>query len=111
MNMAKDGESQLDGTQDNDKILKMVKEKDPLVGIIVSRQRHWLDHIMRGDSPVRTLFEGRMEVKGQDEDWMRKEDYNGVEGERAPDGSHLKCRRKMSWSKCDDQNVADKNVV
>ena len=34
----------------NEEILKMVDEKRSLIGIIRSRQRNWLGHIMRGDS-------------------------------------------------------------
>src|SRR6218665_502739 len=34
----------------NEEILKMVDEQRSLIGIIRSRQRNWLGHIMRGDS-------------------------------------------------------------
>src|SRR6218665_433013 len=37
----------------NEEILKMVDEKRSLIGIIRSRQRNWLGHIMRGDSLLR----------------------------------------------------------
>jgi len=41
----------------------MVDEKRSLIGIIRSRQRSWLGHIMRGDSLLRTIIEERMEGK------------------------------------------------
>src|SRR6218665_2071333 len=47
----------------NEEILKMVDEKISLIGIIRSRQRNLLGHIMRGDSLLRTIIEGRMEGK------------------------------------------------
>jgi len=46
----------------NAEILKMVDKKRSLIGIIRSRQRNWLGHIMRGDSLLRTIIEGRMEA-------------------------------------------------
>ena len=45
----------------NAEILKMVDEIRSLIGIIRSRQENWLGHIMRGDSLLRTIIEGRME--------------------------------------------------
>ena len=48
VDVAKDGESHLDGTKDNDEILQMAEEKRSLIGIIRSRQRNWLGNIMRG---------------------------------------------------------------
>jgi len=41
----------------------MVDEKRSLIGIIRSRQRNWLGHIMRGDSLLRTIIEERIEEK------------------------------------------------
>ncbi len=75
----------------NEEILKMVDEKRSLIGIIRSRQRNWLGHIMRGDSLLRTIIEGRMEGKkkrGRPRmmllDWMLKEDYSKLK-EKAGD--------------------------
>src|SRR6218665_1873253 len=74
----------------NEKILKMVDEKRSLIGIIRSRQRNWLGHIMRGDTLLRTIIEERMEGKkkrGRPRmllDWMLKEDYSKLK-EKAGD--------------------------
>ena len=73
----------------NEDILQMVDEKRSLIGIIRSRQRKWLGHIMRGDSLLRTIIEGRMEGKktrGRPRmmllDWMMEKDYSKLK-ERA----------------------------
>jgi len=44
-------------------------------------QRNWLGHIMRGDSLLRTIIEGRMEWEKKRPrimllDWMMKDDYS-----------------------------------
>src|SRR6218665_3645495 len=76
----------------NEEILKMVDEKRSLIGIIRSRKRKWLGHIMRGDSLLRTIIEGRMEGKkkrGRPRmmllDWMLKEDYSKLKERAGPD--------------------------
>ena len=75
----------------NEEILQMVDENRSLIGIIRSRQRNWLGHIMRGDSLLRPIIQLRMEGKkkiGRPRmmllDWMLKEDYNKLK-ERAGD--------------------------
>src|SRR6218665_3157014 len=75
----------------NEEILKMVDEERSLIGRTTSRQINWLDHIMRGDSLLRTIIEGRMEgnKKGGRPrmmllDWMMKEDYSKLK-EKAGD--------------------------
>ena len=62
---------------------EMVDEKRSIIGTIRNRQRKWLGHIMRGDSLLRTIIEGRMEGKktrGRPRimllDWMMKEGYS-----------------------------------
>jgi len=69
--------------RNNEEIPKMVDEKRSLIGIIRSRQRNWLGHIMRGDSLLRIIIEGRMGRKKKKVkprmmllDWMLKEDYS-----------------------------------
>src|SRR6218665_2305375 len=47
----------------NDEIHQMVDEKRSLIRVTRSRQRNWLGHILRGDSLLRTIIEGRMEGK------------------------------------------------
>jgi len=46
----------------------MVNEKRSLIGITRIRQRKWLGHIMRRDSFIRTIIEGGMEGKTEEED-------------------------------------------
>ena len=69
----------------NEEILKMVDEKRSFIGIIRSRQRNWLGHIMREDSLLRTIIDGRLEGNKKNDvtrqrmmllDWMLKEDYS-----------------------------------
>src|SRR5688572_21649614 len=62
--------------------LQMVDEKRSMIWIIRSRQRKWLGHIMRGDSLLRIIIEGRMEGKktrGRPRmlllDWMMEDRY------------------------------------
>ena len=47
----------------NEKILQMVNEKRSLIETIRSRQRKWLGYVMRGDSLLKAIIEGRMEGK------------------------------------------------
>ena len=49
--------NQLDGARTNEEILQMVDVKSSLIGIIQSRQRNWLGHIMRGNSLLITIIE------------------------------------------------------
>jgi len=44
-------------------MLQIVDENRSLIGTIQSQQRNWMGHIMRGDSLLRTIIEGRMEGK------------------------------------------------
>src|SRR6218665_1271173 len=67
----------------NEEILQMMDEKRSLIGVIQSRQRNWLGHILRGDFLLRTIIEGRMERKkkrGRPRtmllNWLMKEDYS-----------------------------------
>jgi hypothetical protein len=45
----------------SEKILQMVGEKRSMMGSIRSRQRKWIGHIMRGDTMLRDIIEGRIE--------------------------------------------------
>jgi len=58
----------------------MVYEKRSLIGIIRSRQRNWLGHIMRGDSLLRTILAGRME--GEKKKTKTENDVTGLDDER-----------------------------
>ena len=61
--MAQDGTNRLDGAQDKMQTYFEWWTKKSLIEIIRSRLINWLDHIMRGDSLLRTIIEGRIEGK------------------------------------------------
>ena len=78
----------------NEEVLKMVNEKRSLIDTIRGRQKNWICHILRGDSLLRTVLEGRMEGKrtrGRPRtmllDWMmdKTENYQHVK-EKARNG-------------------------
>ena len=47
----------------NEEVLRMVSEKRSLVCKIVNRKKNWVGHVLRGDSLLRDVMEGRMEGK------------------------------------------------
>lgn len=47
----------------NKEILQMVAEERQLLNTIVSRKKKWLGHVLRGDSLLKLVIEGRMEGK------------------------------------------------
>jgi hypothetical protein len=64
----------------NEEVLEMVKEKRMLMKTIRVRQKNWVGHVLRSDSLLRTVWEGRMEgkkVAGRPRtqllDWMIRE--------------------------------------
>ena len=63
VDMAQDGKNQLDGAHDKRRDTSNGGRKRSLVGIIRSRQRNWLCHIMTGYSLLKTIIEERMERK------------------------------------------------
>ena len=44
-------------------MLDQVKEKRKLLNTILERKKRWLGHILRGESLVKEVIEGRMEGK------------------------------------------------
>ena len=70
----------------NEEILQMVGEERSMMETIRRRQRNWIGHIMRSDTIVRDIIEGRMEGKktrGRPRtmllDWMMTKDgYRGL---------------------------------
>src|SRR6218665_1650759 len=44
----------------NEEVLKMVQEERSLMDVIWRRKKNWVGHILRGESPVREVIEGRM---------------------------------------------------
>src|ERR1043165_9471561 len=47
----------------NEKVLQRVEEKRSLITTLRERQKNWIGHILRGDSLLRDIIEGRMERK------------------------------------------------
>ena len=70
----------------NEEILKMVEEQRSLIGTIRRRQRKWIGHILRSDTLLKDIIEGRMEGKktrGRPRtmllDWMMTDEgYSGL---------------------------------
>ncbi len=67
----------------NEAVLEMVEERKSLINTIQNRQRNWIGHVLRGDSLLRDVIEGRMEgTKGKGRprimllDWMMDKDKN-----------------------------------
>jgi len=44
----------------NQEVLDMVRETRDLINSIRQRQKNWQGHVLRGDSLLRTVLEGRM---------------------------------------------------
>ena len=66
----------------NEEVLKTVGEERSLVNTIRRRQKNWIGHILRGDTLLKTVLEGRMEgkkVPGRPRtmilDWMKDKDF------------------------------------
>ena len=59
MDMAQYGKYQLT----NEYVLGQVNEKRKLLNTILERKKRWLEHILRGESLVKEVIEGRMEGK------------------------------------------------
>ena len=47
----------------NEEVLQMAGEQRHLVTTIVNRKKNWIGHILRGDSLLKEVIEGRMEGK------------------------------------------------
>jgi len=67
----------------NEEVLEMVQEKRMLIKTIREIQKNWVGHVLRSDSLLRTVWEGRMEGKkvvGRPRakllDWMIRETDN-----------------------------------
>jgi len=67
--------------QSNQEVLDTVGENTGLINSIWQKQKNWLRHVLRGDSVLRTVLEGRMEWTrrrgGQSTrmlDWMNSND-------------------------------------
>ena len=73
----------------NEEVLQMVEEKRAMIKTIQERQRRWIGHIMRGNSLLRTIIEGKMKGKktrGRPRkmtlDWMMEQgDYKRMKEE------------------------------
>ena len=66
----------------NEEVLQRVEEERAIMATIKMRQKKWIGHILRGESLLRMIIEGRVEGKrkrGRQRqkllDWMLEEDY------------------------------------
>ena len=69
--------------QSNEEVLRKVQEERTLMNTIRKRQTNWIGHILRGDSLLKTVMEGRMlgkKVAGRPRimmlDWMEDRQRN-----------------------------------
>jgi hypothetical protein len=69
----------------NEDVLKRVEEKRSLMAALRERQKNWIGHILRGDSLLREIIEGRMEgrrTRGRPRQmmlgWMMTDGYSGL---------------------------------
>ena len=69
----------------NEEVLKRVEEKRSLMATLRERQKNWIGHILRGDSLLREIIEGRMEgrrTRGRPRQmmlgWMMTDGYSGL---------------------------------
>jgi len=67
--------------QSSQEVLDMVDENRSLMNTIRRRQKHWSGHVLRSESLLRTVLEGRMEgtrTRGRQSDtmidWMKSND-------------------------------------
>jgi len=74
----------------NEQVLDMVDENRSLMNTIRQRQKNWLGHVLRSESLLRTVLEGRMKrtwTRGRQSDmmidWMKSNDveWTGKEKE------------------------------
>ena len=72
----------------NEEVLQRVEEERAIMATIKMRQKKWIGHILRGESLLRMIIEGRMEGKrkrGRQRqkllDWMLEEDYRKLKEE------------------------------
>jgi hypothetical protein len=81
----------------NEEVLKDVEEERSLIETIRKRQRNWMGHVLRHDSLLRTIIEGKMEGKkrrGRPRkmmlEWMMDKDYQKLKEE---------ARNRSEWEK------------
>ena len=72
----------------SNEVLKLVEKERSLLTIIRTRERNWMQHIMRGDTLQREIIKGRMEgIRGRARprqkllDWMMSEGYSKLKEE------------------------------
>ena len=72
----------------NEEVLEMVEDKRILIETIRKRQKNWVGHVLRSDTLLRTVWEGRMEGRklvGRQRmkllDWMIRETENQTYGD------------------------------
>ncbi len=58
--MTEDGKSELERQEKNEEVLKEVNEEKYMVRTIIRRKK-WIGHILREESSLKDVIEGRME--------------------------------------------------
>jgi len=56
----------------NEEVLQLVQEKRSLMNLIWRRKKNWIGHMLRGESLLREVIEGRMIGKdqGEENEWV-----------------------------------------
>ena len=88
-------------------VLLLVNEERSLIDTIRQRQKNWIGHILRGESLLRTVLEGRIPGKKTRErprmmllDWM-------MDGERKMNYSELKMKSSDKTGVNGTQNLLE----
>src|SRR6218665_2553172 len=87
--MEKDGKDQWRDMKTNEEVLKMVQEERSLVDVIWRRKKNWIGHILRGESLLREVMEGRMIGKR-----LRGRKYLDMLKEFMKESSYAELKRK-----------------
>ena len=80
MGVAKDGKVSWRDKKTNEEVLEAIGEKRSLMDTIYNRKKNWIGHIIRGDSLMKDVIEGRMIGKrppGRKRYGMLRELYEG----------------------------------
>jgi len=87
----------------NEEVLQAVGTQTKLVDALTARTNKWLRHVLRHDSPLRTLLEGRLQgMKGSEKprttflNCLLKND----EGKIYYDQLEVSAQDRISWCQC-----------
>ena len=63
--MEKNEKYQIARSRKNEEVLRLVEEESSMVNTILKRQRQWVGHLLRRNSLLTEVFEGRCKEKKQ----------------------------------------------